>query len=243
MYNVGICDDEKSTCWDLEKMLYGYAEKCKIDLEVTIWNSGEELCADLRSERARPDLLFLDIELITTDGIRTGNFIRNGLGNVEMDIVYISCKSSYAMSLFKIQPLDFLLKPLKKEAVTEVLERSIRFGKIKNQIFEYFSKGYYFRIPYKEILYFYSRNKKIALVTMGEEKEFGGRLKEIEKKLPTNFIPIHQSYLINLDYIRECTYELVRMCDGSLLTISRPYRKSVREQITQYKWEKINYHV
>lgn len=48
---------------------------------------------------------------------------------------------------------------------------------------------------------------------------------------------IHQSYIINLDYMIEGSYELVKMRGGILLNISQPYRKSVRERIMQNKWE------
>ena len=60
-------------------------------------------------------MLFLDIELITTDGIQVGKFIREELKNLETTIIYISSKSSYAMQLFQVQPLGFLIKPLEVE--------------------------------------------------------------------------------------------------------------------------------
>lgn len=56
--------------------------------------------------------------------------------------------------------------------------------------------------------------------------------------LPHNFIMIHQSYIINLDYILEGSYEFVKMRGSTMLNISQPYRKSVRERIMQYKWER-----
>lgn len=49
---------------------------------------------------------------------------------------------------------------------------------------------------------------------------------------------IHQSYIINLDYILEGSYEFVKMRGSTMLNISQPYRKSVRERIMQYKWER-----
>ena len=59
----------------------------------------------------------LDIELISTNGIKVGKFIRDELENLEIAIVYISSKSSYAMNLFRVQPIDFLVKPIEKERI------------------------------------------------------------------------------------------------------------------------------
>ncbi|WP_243099545.1 LytTR family DNA-binding domain-containing protein [Blautia wexlerae] len=66
--------------------------------------------------------------------------------------------------------------------------------------------------------------------------EFNGKLKEIAKKIPGNFIQIHQSYLINFDYIEECSYESVKMKNGDTIPISQPYRKSVRKQLAERVW-------
>ena len=99
-----------------------------------------------------------------------------------------------------------------------------------------FGNGYYFKVLYKDILYFSSQNKKVHLVLKDGQKEFNGKLKEIAKKIPGNFIQIHQSYLINFDYIEECSYESVKMKNGDTIPISQPYRKSVRKQLAERVW-------
>lgn len=239
MFHIGICDDGKEICAELENMLYEYAEKQGIKIDVSVWYTGESLCDFLKQDNVL-DLLFLDIELISTDGIQVGNFIREELKNLETTIVYISSKSSYAMKLFQVQPLGFLIKPLKVDEVENILLKSIRLYEMKNQKFEYCSKGKFYKIPYKDIVYLYSQNKKISIIIKEEKNaiQFNGKLKEIVLKMPHNFIAIHQSYIINSDYMLECSYELVKMNGGILLNISQPYRKRVREQMMQYKWEK-----
>ncbi len=238
VFRIGICDDEKVTCAELENMLYEYGKAAGIKVDVNVWFTGESLCTYLKSENTL-DLLFLDIELISTDGIKVGGFIREELENIETMIVYISSKSSYAMSLFRIQPLDFLIKPLKQEVIEDVMNRCMMLYERKNQLFEFYAKGYHFKVPYKEIIYFYSQNKKINIVLKGEEMQFNGKLKGIADIVPHNFIQIHQSYLVNLDFVVECSYEIMRMQNGTLLNISQPYRKAVRGQIMQNEWEKM----
>lgn len=238
VFCIGICDDEKETCAQLEEWCYKYGKEKNINVEVYVWYTGESLCDDILNHKEYLDVLFLDIELITTDGIRVGNFIREELKNLETTIIYISSKSSYAMQLFQVQPLGFLIKPLEVEGVEKILNKCIQLYEMKNQEFEYFSKGIFYKIPYKEIIYFYSRNKKINIITNEEKEQFNGKLKAIVQELPHNFVMIHQSYIINLDYIVEASYELVKMRGGILLNISQPYRKAVRERIMQCKWER-----
>lgn len=155
---------------------------------------------------------------------------------METAIVYISANSSYAMDLFRVQPTDFLIKPLDKIKVGNVMNRIQKISEVRKGIFEYFGSGYYFKVLYKDILYFSSQNKKVHLVLKDGQKEFNGRLKEIAKKIPGNFIQIHQSYLINFDYIEECSYESVKMKNGDTIPISQSYRKSVRKQLAERVW-------
>lgn len=237
---IGICDDEKGTCAQLENMIHEYGRKCGIKIDVSVWYTGESLCKFLEKENTL-DILYLDIQLVTTDGIKVGHFIREELENLNTAIVYISSKSDYAMSLFRMQPFDFLIKPLNQKMIDDVLERYLKVYGKKNQFFECYSKsqGKFYKVPFRDILYFYSQNKKINMVTEKKQIQFNGKLKEIVNVVPYNFCLIHQSYLINLDFVSECTYELMRMQNNDLLSISLPYRKAVREKMIQNEWEKI----
>ena len=72
MLYIGICDDDEGVCAELERMLYDYAEQNKIQMDIDIWHRGESLCRFLREKEQISDVLFLDIELLTTNGIEVG---------------------------------------------------------------------------------------------------------------------------------------------------------------------------
>lgn len=61
--------------------------------------------------------------------------------------------------------------------------------------------------------------------------EFYGRLKEVAKRLSEDFIIIHQSYIVNREYVFRYTYETVELVNGTILTISLANRKLVRDRI------------
>ena len=235
MYNIGICDDEKDTCTQIANMVYEYSRKENVEIGVSIWNTGEALYQDL-AERKPIDLLFLDIELVSTSGIQIGKRIRNELENPDISIAYISSKSSYALELFKIHPIDFLIKPVSERDIWDTIDEALRLYNRSNTVFEYKANGYSCRIPHKYIIYFYSENKKIHMVTKDSSAQFTGKIKDIIEILPECFIQIHQSYIINMNYISECSYEVVKMSGGVALNISQPYRKTVRKSIMDYAW-------
>lgn len=234
MYRIGICDDDRVFCADLEEKICRIAETLPEKAEVEVWYSGEGLLGDI-SRGESLDLLFLDIELVQKNGIQVGRFIREDMDDIRTHIVYVSSREGYAMQLFRIQPLDFLVKPVTEERLREVLLRSMRQKRGPGAWFAYQSGGDLRRIPAGDILYFMSMDKKIRMVSRDGEAEFYGRLKEICRQLPGDFWTIHQSYVINRQYVSEYAYDSVKMSDGTVLSISKPYRKEVRSRIQQLR--------
>ena len=112
---------------------------------------------------------------------------------------------------------------------------------------EYFSFTYnkeLIKIPLGTIYYFESRNRVIyihavrnvsAENTESNETEyrFYGKMNDVEKQLSdrnVRFIRIHQSYLVNFDYIKSMNFTNVTMSDGTTLQISEDKQKKVRIQ-------------
>lgn len=234
MYSIGICDDGVNTCASLEEMVQLYAEKNKLKMDTKVWYTGEDLCKYLE-QGGHLDILFLDIELIKLTGIQVGGFIRNRLEERGMQIIYISNKSSYAQELFKTQPMDFLVKPITMQQIGDSLELAIKLLEKNAERFEFQNGRNYYYISYGEIIYFESEGRKIKIVAVGADKEFYGAIGELEKKLPKEFLKIHQSYMVNKTHVVRYTYETVEMDNNTILSISKAYRKQVRERLLRGK--------
>lgn len=89
MLNIAICDDNIAFCSELEtniiKCLKSEKELCEID----IYYNGENFIKQITSI-CKYDIIFLDIELVSTTGIEVGKYIREVLGNEEVYIAFIS---------------------------------------------------------------------------------------------------------------------------------------------------------
>ncbi len=230
MFNIGICDDGENICTSIENMLLRYAKEKTVQIEVQIWNTGEGL-RDYLAQGNHLDILFLDIELFKMTGIEVGSYIRNVLDNMGLQIIYISGKASYALQLFKTQPMDFLVKPILQEHIAHAMDMAVKIIKKRNEKFEFRQGKDYYYISMGDIVYFESKAKKIKIVTLHDTYEIYGRLKDIVKGLTDDFIMIHQSYVINKEYVLRYTYEMIELVDGTMLTISKVNRKQVRERI------------
>lgn len=230
MYNIGICDDGIKFCSQLESMIWDYAERKGIKVDIKVWYSGESLCEYLKSGN-HLDIVFLDIELLKTTGIEVGNYIRETLGNRGMSIVYISGKASYAQQLFKTQPVDFLVKPVSQDMLDETLDLVIKIVNRGKEKFEFQKGKDYYYISYKDIIYFCSEGRKVKIITKDGILDFYGKLNDIIAEIPKEFVQIHQSFIVNKEHISRYTYETVELVDRTVLSISKVNRKRVREDI------------
>lgn len=236
-----ICDDEKSTCAEIEQMLRHFAfEKC-VKLEADVFFDGNALTRYLKQEKA-PDILFLDIELPGVNGVEIGKYIRDILRNSEMFLVYISSKKEYALELFQNQPFDFLVKPIKKEKLYHVMEKIMNIAGRNERNFTYQNQGNTYCIMYKDILYFQSDGRKVNIVMENDVQSFYGRLSEVEETCPESlFLRIHKSYLINLYNVKEITYKWVKMANEDVLDISRSNRVMIRRKVMEIMSDEIRY--
>lgn len=232
MYRVGICDDDIAFGCQMEEYLKEYARKENMEINIEVFLSGEDYLKYLKEESAL-DVLFLDIELgRNTNGVMVGNLIRSDLANEVTQIVYVSASESYAMQLFRNRPMDFLVKPVKREDIERVMAEYKRIFFDKKRFFEFRIGKITYRISDDEILYIQCSGKKIEIVTNKENKEYYGTMTEVEKQVDADkFWVIHKSYIVNINYISEFRVNEIVMITGDVLPISRSYQKKVQEKL------------
>lgn len=228
MFRIAICDDEPVICSQIEKIILNYGGKASLDIDVEVYSSGEELYQYLK-ESTYYDLIFLDIELNKLNGIDVGKKIRNEQQNDTTLIVYISAMENYSMDLFEIRPMHFLIKPLEAEVIVSVVEKAMELSNKYSRTFQY-KRGHFIRkIEIRNILFFESMDRKVKMITLGGEETFYESLKNIFTHLePQGFFYCHKSYLVNYHHISRFEYDQLVMENGTILPISQPKRKHVR---------------
>lgn len=170
------------------------------------------------------------------NGVEVGKKIRDEMNDETTQIVYISGREDYAMDLFEVRPLNFLIKPVSKIKVEAAINKAIKILGESKHFYEYKNGNVNFSVPVGDILYFESDGRKVNIILMDEVKSFYGKLSEVEEKLRSqDFIMIHKSYLINFNHVIEYTYDYVKMSNKETLTISQNNRKAVREQLLRRK--------
>ena len=203
MLNIAIVDDDNNICVELENILMEYLKKYYLKFNIGIFYTGQEFIKYLDNENTY-DIIFLDIEIGNLTGVDIGKYIRKTLDNRDTKIIYISSFNKYAMELFDLKPTNFLIKPLNKNKIIEVLKDILKDIELQSNEFIFKVKYDTFRIKYKNILYFESvkLSKNIKIVTIDGTYIFFFFLSNIEEILEkNNFIKISKSILVNFHNI------------------------------------------
>ena len=92
------------------------------------------------------------------------------------------------------------------------------------------------RLKWEDIIYFSCYGHQISMVTLETSYEFHDSLRNItEQFAPKDFIRIHQSYIVNRQYVKAVQGNDLQMINGDKLQISRRYKKRVLEQLSYDK--------
>ncbi len=213
LYNVVIIDDDEVSLSNLSAEL---DKNPDFELEGVARNARE---GKERIMQVEPDLLFLDIELPDMTGMELLQDIRDDV-TWPMKVVFYTAYDKYMIQAIRESAFDYLLKPFNNDELKNILERFRQQQKlvvaqpeIRNitrlpmgQSFLVFTPTNDMRVLRSaEIGFFrYCSARKIWEVIFTHEAPLtlrrGITAEQITANL-TNFIRIHQSYIINMDYL------------------------------------------
>lgn len=184
----------------------------------------------------RPDLLLLDIGL--PDG--TGFDILEQMSPAQSKVIFLTAHHEYAIRAIRYGAIDYLLKPVNYDELTEALKRvisaqpllqeqiaitlqSFRKNKLQDQL-ALRSQQFVQVVALKEICYLQSDNHYTTVFLNGGKKVVTTKiLKDYDELLSgTSFLRTHQSYLVNKLYIERYHRKegLLYLKDGTRIPVS-----------------------
>ena len=215
--NFAICDDSVVDSNYVKELVTKWAIDKKYQINIDVFSSAEAFIFHY-VEKKEYDVLLLDIEMGNMDGVTLARQIRKS--NKSVQIVFITGYSDYIAEGYDVEALHYLMKPLKKEKLYDVLDRAVNkiMQNEKHLVLNSFDET--IRIPLHEIIYIdVDRN----YVTVHSNKDYTVKktLAEIEKELDERFFRIGRSAIVNLKYISRVTKTDVYLNNGILLQLPR----------------------
>jgi DNA-binding LytR/AlgR family response regulator len=183
------------------------------------------------------DLMFVDIQMPDLTGV---DFVKAwGEGQ---KIIFTTAFEQYALEGFKVDALDYLLKPfgyeeflksaIKAKNHFELLEKANQ-KPISTEDYLFVKSDYKLRkIKLTDILYIEGLREYIKIVINNDNPVISLlSMKSLEEKLPSNrFMRVHRSFIVNLDYVN--TVERGRIVFGKVyVQVSEQYKEKFQKYL------------
>ena len=187
------------------------------------------------------DLIFLDIEMPGTDGIRFGEELR--ARGCRADIVYVSNMEDKVYEIFRVHPWSFLRKSRFSQELPALLEEYARAWRARtDRLLLTGERGETIAADPIELVYVEAVGKTQKLVFSAPAAPavlVRDTMRDLEEKLlPFGFIRIHKGFLVNYRFIRRITSRSVLLDTGSDLPVGRDRLGAARERyLDLMKWK------
>lgn len=225
--NVLIVEDEPMAMANLSRMLGTYFPELKI---IGSTGSIKDTVAWLKEHPDAADIIFMDVEL--SDGNCFEIFRQAG---IKAKVIMTTAYDSYAIKAFEVNSIDYLLKPVDKDALKRAVDRCIssaektgieKITRILRHETEYRQRlivrmnDKILPVKVSDIAYIYSEEKNTVLVNFnGTRYIIDSSLDILSEELdPSQFFRISRSCILNMQAIES----LVKHFGGRLKVVAHP---------------------
>lgn len=244
-YRVVIVDDDEVS---LENLSFELKKDIRFSVSGTARNGkqGKKLIA-----KVQPDLLFLDVEMPDITGLELLREVRDSIA-WNMRVVFYTAYDKYMIQAIREAAFDYLLKPFEEQDLKEILARFVKQAEAgqrtslptgiplqTGQTFIVFTPTNDMRaLRPAEIGFFrYCSDRKQWEVILNNQPPLAlrrGMTAEQIIQYSPGFVQIHQSYIINIDYlmlIKDNNCILYPPFDKvTELIVSKKYKKELQDR-------------
>ncbi len=213
MFKVAVIDDESSAREIIALQLKRFSDKAMLVGEADSVSSGIKLVNE-----KQPDVLLLDINL--KDG--TGFDLLRELDQIRFKLIFVTAYDRFALKAIKFSALDYLLKPIDSDEFQMAMKKAFLSLESENQTLKLnaFLNNFthinqearkivlntansIYLINVRDIVRCQAENNQtLFILANGEQILASKTLKEFDELLSDyQFIRIHKSHLVNLNYI------------------------------------------
>ncbi len=205
------------------RLLEGMINKLRPDWQVVNRFESVKTSVDWLRENPHPDLFFMDIQL--ADGLCFSIFNQV---EVKSMVIFTTAYDNYAIQAFKVNSIDYLLKPFKEKDLEAAIEKFENFKKLageKNinqdysEILEAIRRGEkkyrkrflvskgvaFYKLPVEDIAYFFSENRITTAVSFNRQNHvIDFSLETLEEQLdPETFFRVNRQMVVNIQSIEK----------------------------------------
>ncbi len=231
MYKIAICDDHRITIDHVsEFIMKSFKEQCRVFTFTTPKELEHYVNIVLKGDL---DILIIDIDLITDNGIRVAERLKANFPHLR--VIFISGQIQFVRNIFEIRPIYFVEKPMEDAKLLSAVSLAIQdIEQNTRNTVSITAKGVLLQLDINNLMFLESKKRSVALHEGHNERDCYIKLDIIEKNLPKKFCRCHHSYIVNFDYASELKMYQFTLFNGVNIPISQRRYKEVKRLFSNY---------
>lgn len=232
MLRIAIIEDEKQYQAAIIEHLHRYEQEKGERFSIRTYLDGIDILDEYSADY---DLILLDIHMKYQDGMTTARKIREMDENVI--IIFITALAQYAIEGYKVNALDFILKPVVYEQLKIAMDKVVLMrAKYQNhRQLIVLDKGIKRKVSTDDVYFIEVIGHDMFFHTkQGVFQQKGSTLKSIAEELSAyHFVKSGQSQIVNLKYVEHINGDVVSV-SGNEIYLSRSRKKSFITAFAEY---------
>lgn len=227
---IGICNGSTETENFIERMVCKKRKMSGITIQINIFSLKDLI----RNNINECDIIFLDLK--SEEDIARAVAAHNKSKQKKI-LIAIAADDGHAQELIELEVFRLLVKPLNEVMFDKYFYEALSKFPIISKVYNFQYNRIQYKILLNEIIYFQSDKRITYIITNNKINKIYSCYKSLNKVesevlvLSNLFCRIHQSFLINVLYVKYFTEEIVELIDGTILGIRRKRKKSTIEQL------------
>lgn len=230
MLRIAVVEDDKTYAAQLKEYLVRYGTEKNQKTSVALFPDGEDIVTDYSAEF---DIILMDVEMTFMDGMTTAERIREK--DNEVVIIFITNMPQYAIQGYKVDALDYVLKPISYFAFSQRIDRALTRVKKKEATYiTVAQKGGKKKLNVDKICYVEVRDHDLIYHSTKGDIVTKSSMKEAEDTLGgTKFFRCNRCYLVNLEYVEDFRGNDVTVA-SDVIQVSRARKKAFMDALNDY---------
>lgn len=215
MKRVIIVEDETAAVVNLRSMLTSVVGDVEV---VAVLESVEEAVEFFNGDHVA-DVVFMDIHLADGDSFRIFRSVE-----IDIPIIFTTAYDEYALEAFKVNSIDYLLKPFKEDDLRRAMDKltrltnrerkeqsdnrkrlvdEVQMQALQTMLIRY--KDKIIPIKIEDVAYFYTSEERVTLTTLtGESYQVDKTLEALSQQLsPTQFFRANRQFIVARAAVRD----------------------------------------
>ena len=239
MLKIAICDDRKEDRDRMNQHVRQFCRERMLQAEIKVFDHPDALiCA---CEKFRPHIYILDIVMPMVNGIQVARELK--WNQPDAQIIFATSEESFALESFDVNPVNYIVKPVKREKLFETLHLAIKRIHLEEEHAVTIKvKGGYHTLHLDDIMYLDYRNHVVTYHLLSGEAISTSTLRIgfaeylMQNHEEDDIVLCHESVAVNIKSIDKLTKTDLMVRNREILPVAKSRYAQVAEKYMNYRF-------